>query len=78
MKKLSPRERVLLLLLAIIVAASGYIFFFYIPTVKRLEEINAQISQSQELSNQQQMQKELQRLSVQVSWEPYTLVYDNL
>ena len=49
MRKLSTRERVLLLLLAVIAIVSGYILLFYLPTTQRIESLNAQITQSQEL-----------------------------
>lgn len=86
MKKFSIRERVLLLLLAIIAVVSGYVLLFYMPTTQRIESLNAQIAQSQELADQldaklatqQQMQTELEQLSAQGSQVPYMPAYDNL
>ena len=49
MRKLSIRERVLLVLLAVIAVVSGYVLLFYLPTTQRLESLNAQIAQAQEL-----------------------------
>lgn len=86
MRKLTVRERVLLLLLAVIALASGYVLLFYLPTIQRLESLNAQIAQNQELvaqldtklANQQQMEKKLEQLSAQDAQVPYMPDYDNL
>ena len=86
MRRLSIRERVLLLLLAIIALASGYVLLFYLPITQRLEALNAQITQSQELvtqldtrlASQQQMEKKLEQLSAQGAQVPYMPAYDNL
>lgn len=86
MRKLTLRERVLLLLLAVIVVISGYILLFYLPMSQRVESLNAQIAQSEELvaqlqtklDNQRQMQQELTQLSTQENPSPYMPEYDNL
>ena len=86
MRKLSIRERVLLLLLAVIAMVCGYVLFFYLPATQRLESLNAQIAQTQELatqldaklSSQQQMEKKLEQLSAQGAQVPYMPAYDNL
>lgn len=86
MKKLTVRERVLLLLLAVIALVSGYVLLFYLPTTQRLESLNTQIAQSQELTaqldarlaSQQQMEKKLAQLSEQGAQVPYMPDYDNL
>lgn len=86
MRKLSIRERVLLLLLAVLAVISGYVLFFYLPTTQRLEALNAQITQSQELvaqldiklAEQQKMEQELDALAAQDSPTPYMPAYDNL
>lgn len=86
MRKLSTRERVLLLLLAVIAIVSGYILLFYLPTTQRIESLNAQITQSQELvaqldaklASQQQMENKLEQLSAQDAQVPYMPTYDNI
>ena len=86
MRKLSTRERVLLLLLAVIAIVSGYILLFYLPTTQRIESLNAQITQSQELvaqldaklASQQQMENKLEQLSAQDAQLPYMPTYDNI
>lgn len=86
MRKLTIRERVLLLLLTVIALVSGYVLLFYLPTTQRLESLNVQIAQAQELAtqldarlaNQQQMEKTLQQLSDQGAQVPYMPAYDNL
>lgn len=86
MRKLSTRERVLLLLLAVIAIVSGYILLFYLPTTQRIESLNAQITQSQELvaqldaklASQQQMENKLEQLSAQDAQVPYMPAYDNI
>lgn len=86
MRKLSTRERVLLLLLAVIAIVSGYILLFYLPTTQRIESLNAQIAQSQELvaqldaklASQQQMENKLEQLSAQDAQVPYMPAYDNI
>lgn len=86
MRKLSTRERVLLLLLAVIAIVSGYILLFYLPTTQRIESLNAQITQSQELvaqldaklASQQQMENKLEQLSAQDAQVPYMPMYDNI
>lgn len=86
MRKLSLRERVLLLLLAVIALVSGYILLFYMPTTQRMEALNTQLAQTQELSaqldtklaSQQQMQNQLNQLADQGSQIPYMPAYDNL
>lgn len=86
MRKLSTRERVLLLLLAVIAIVSGYIMLFYLPTTQRIESLNAQITQSQELvaqldaklASQQQMENKLEQLSAQDAQVPYMPAYDNI
>ena len=86
MRKLTIRERVLLILLAVIALVSGYILLFYLPTTQRLDSLNAQIAQAEELTaqldvklaNQQQMEKKLQQLSDQDAQVPYMPDYDNL
>lgn len=86
MRKLSIRERVLLLLLAVLAAVSGYVLLFYLPTTQRLEALNTQIAQSQELAaqldarlaEQQQMERELEQFAAQGSPVPYMPAYDNL
>lgn len=86
MRKLSTRERVLLLLLAVIAIVSGYILLFYLPTTQRIESLNAQITQSQELvaqldaklAGQQQMENKLEQFSAQDAQVPYMPTYDNI
>lgn len=86
MRKLSTRERVLLLLLAVIAIVSGYILLFYLPTTQRIESLNAQITQSQELvaqldaklASQQQMENKLEQFSAQDAQVPYMPAYDNI
>lgn len=86
MRKLTVRERGLLILLAVIAAVSGYILLFYLPTTQRIESLNAQIDQTQELADQlearlasqQQMERKLEQLSAQGSQVPYMPDYDNL
>lgn len=86
MRKLSTRERVLLLLLAVIAIVSGYILLFYLPTTQRIESLNAQITQSQELVaqldaklvSQQQMENKLEQFSAQDAQVPYMPAYDNI
>lgn len=86
MRKLSTRERVLLLLLAVIAIVSGYILLFYLPTTQRIESLNAQITQSQELvaqldaklASQQQMENKLEQFSARDAQVPYMPAYDNI
>ncbi|WP_294510771.1 type II secretion system protein GspM [uncultured Intestinimonas sp.] len=86
MRNLTVRERVLLLLLAVIAVISGYVLLFYMPTTQRIESLNAQIAQSQELvaqmdarlATQQQMERKLEQLSAQGAQVPYMPAYDNL
>lgn len=86
MRKLTLRERILLLLLAIVAVVSGYILFFYLPTTQRIDSLNAQIAQSEELAaqleakleDQRRMEQTLNQLASQEDAPPVMPEYDNL
>lgn len=86
MRKLTLRERILLLILAIVAVISGYILLFYMPTAQRIESLNAQIAQSEELvaqlevklEDQRRMEQELKQISTQEDASPSMPEYDNL
>ena len=86
MRKLSIRERVLLLLLAVIAVVSAYVLLFSMPMSRRLEELNARIAQSEELTTQlevrltqqRQMEQAVEQMAAREDALPVMPEYDNL
>lgn len=84
MRKLSIRERVLLVCLGVVAAISGYILLFHLPMEQRVQSLQTQIDQGEQLqqqleaklTEQQQMQRTLQQLEAEGT-TPMPL-YDNL
>lgn len=86
MRKLSTRERVLLVCLAVVALVSGYILLFYLPMSQRMDALNAQVIQGEELQtqlegrlmHQRKMEKTLNALAEQENVPPRIPEYDNL
>lgn len=86
MRRLSVRERVLLAVLFILALVSGYIFLLYMPMMERLDTLNEQIAQGEDLllesqikvERQNRMQKELDEI-LAADDEPVSMAaYDNI
>ncbi len=86
MRKLSVREWALLICLIIIATGSAYILFFHMPMTERVEELNAQIAQGEELNyhldakivKMHKMERTLKELETQENKIPQMPEYDNL
>lgn len=85
MMKLTQRERVLLLLLAVVAAISGYVMLFHLPMTQRIESLQTEIAQGQQLvtqletqlNEQQRMQRTIREMSEREDAPPVMPAYDN-
>lgn len=85
MRKLSMRERVLLVCLAVVAAGSAYVLFFHMPMTQRMEALQVQVAQEEELVSQlearlmqqQRMEQVLHQLSMQENAPRHMPEYDN-
>lgn len=86
MRKLSVRERGLLICLAVVAVISGYVLFFHMPITQKIEGLQLEVEQAEKLdaqletklTEQRQMEQELEELFVQGNKIYQMPKYDNL
>lgn len=86
MRRLSVREWVLLAVLLILILVSGYVLMFYMPMMERLNLLEEQIAQSEDLifadqikaEKQNRMQRELEEIFAAEEKPVKMADYDNI